>query len=487
MMRHELDCHLSLPKEAATLPQNQRRVQNKILMASTVATRNMSTGHAASIFPGDKVRLDGLVSSSQYNGLRGIVVDVQQPKEESKPLRYGVHFYYNGERKLLSIQMHNLVLLQRLGSNIDDDDDDDKHKAVESTETTNSSNANDNIELINSILTKWRNQGCFLRFDPTNSSSASSTGSSSNNNNRWHKNLVRVPLDDVMDHMDDWVVDWDITLTTNEIILVRDYPTHRGTLLKLHLQTEWRYYYWDDDETNDQGESITICMERYGVGGWYQKEGRTVAAFVFLSADKSFSKCWLLGMKNLDGQLTDRNLEESPSTYHLSITTSLGKSITALLSESVFEVQKCEEKGFRPPPANGHTILAVFSPDEDVGFIYSVGLHPHKREFFALNVNRGDAMDIYMLMNFLATRFVTDKQTATSQRNKMFIIHAIDDEDFDRATKDEYLCQMDPEAKTFMLLPLGVNLTAIHTKNGVPLIATYAGMPSADPTSIDGV
>jgi hypothetical protein len=69
----------------------------------------------------------------------------------------------------------------------------------------------------------------------------------------------------------------------------------------------------------------------------------------------------------------------------------------------------------------------------------------------------------------------------------MFIIHAIDDEDFDRATKDEYLCQMDPDAKTFMLLPLGVNLTAIHTKNGVPLIATYAGMPSADPTSIDGV
>jgi hypothetical protein len=166
--------------------------------------------------------------------------------------------------------MHNLVVLQRLGSN--NDDDNDTHKAVASTETTDSSNANDNNELINSILTKWRNQECFLRFDPTNSS-ASSTVSSSSSNNRWHKNLVRVPLDDVMDHMDDWVVDWDITLTSNEIILVRDNPTHRGTLLKLHLQTEWNYYYWDDDETNDQGESIKICMERYGVGGFYQKEG----------------------------------------------------------------------------------------------------------------------------------------------------------------------------------------------------------------------
>jgi hypothetical protein len=45
------------------------------LMATTLLyydARNMSTGHAASIFPGDKVRLDGLVSSSQYNGLRGM-------------------------------------------------------------------------------------------------------------------------------------------------------------------------------------------------------------------------------------------------------------------------------------------------------------------------------------------------------------------------------------------------------------------------------
>ena len=75
-------------------------------------------------------------------------------------------------------------------------EEDDKHNAVESADSVN---ANEN-ELINSILTKWRNQGCFLRFDPTNSS----TGS--------NNNLVRVPLDDAMDHIDDWVVDWDIYL-----------------------------------------------------------------------------------------------------------------------------------------------------------------------------------------------------------------------------------------------------------------------------------
>ena len=473
------------------------------------AARNIGTAIAASIVPGDKVRLDGLVSSSQYNGLHGIVVDFQSKEESSEPRRCGVHFYYYGERKLLSIQMHNLVLLQRamnttrnvyrevdsisppdiyknppqvmameVGSpNKQAKEDNDKHEHnVEPTETE-SQNANDS-ELINSILTKWRDQGCFLRFDPTNSSAG-------RNNYSGHMNLVRVPLDDAMDHIDDWVVDWDINLTPNEIILVRD-PNRRGVLLKLHLQTEWQYYYWDDIETNDQGESINTCIERYGVGGWYQKEGQTAAAVVFLSSKKTFAKCWLLGMKNLDGQLTMGNLEESPSTYHLSINTSLGKSITELLSESIFEVKLHEDK-IRAPPANGHTILAVFSPDEDVGFLYSVGLHPHKREFFALNVNRGDAVDTYELMNFLATRYVTNKQTATSHRRITFVIHAIDDEDFDLATKDEYLCQMDPEAKTFMLLPLGVNLTAIHTKNGVPLIAQYEGIPSADPSSIDGV
>lgn len=51
-----------------------------------------------------------------------------------------------------------------------------------------------------------------------------------------------------------------------------------------------------------------------------------------------------------------------------------------------------------------------------------------------------------------------------------------------RATKKE------TDAKTFMLVPLGMNFTAIHTKVEVSLIARYEGIPnSANPTSIDGV
>jgi len=632
----------------------------------TMATRKLGTAHGAFIFPGDKVRIDGLVSASQYNGLRGIVVDF------SNATRCGVHFIYNGERKLLSIQMHNLVLLHRAkkttrniyheldispmlfqdplamegrpkpkghrmmamawgdeneidvltelnkvllqqfndvvcddndhqqedeqkddekvidggggggGEAPDDSEDDDngedfgsdtdsndsdvdeqkmtmsiikkwekqqifvrfmngdtthchaanldnvslkdalehihdwvvdwdmeltdkeiqlvqrpawrlrllmrgnedndeqqgsiehhKHENMESADT-DSPNANKN-ELINSILKKWRDQGCFLRFDPTSSA----------HSNKWHKNLVRVSLDDAMDHIDDWVVDWDIDLTHKEIVLVRD-PIRRKTLLKLHLQTEWDYYYWDDDETNQNGESIKTCMERYGVTGWYQRAAQTAVALVFLSSEKTHANTWLLGMKNLDGQLSMRNHENCPTTYRLSIDTSLGVSITALLADSVFEETGLRGDEFGTSD-HDHEVIMVFDEGEDVGFMYTIGLHPQKREFFALDVRRGDAMDTAALMNFLATRYVLDKQTACSDRNFNFVIHAIDDEDFDRATKEEHLCQMDPDAKTFMLVPLGMSFCAIHTKNGIPLIARYDGIPSADPTSIDGV
>jgi hypothetical protein len=289
-----------------------------------------------------------------------------------------------------------------------------------------------------------------------------------------------------MDHIDDWVVDWDIDLTHKEIVLVRD-SIRRKTLLKLHLQTEWDYYYWDDDETNQNGESIKTCMERYGVTGWYQREAQTASALVFLSSERTHANAWLLGMKNLDGQLSMRIYENCPTTYRLSIDTSLGVSITALLVDSVFE-----EIGLRGgefgSSDHDHEVIMVFDEGEDVGFMYTIGLHPQKREFFALDVRREDTMDTLALMNFLATRYVLDKQTACSNRNFNFVIHAIDDEDFDRFTKEEHLCQMDPDAKTFMLVPLGMSFTAaIHTKNGVPLIARYDGIPSADPTSIDGV
>ena len=89
---------------------------------------------------------------------------------------------------------------------------------------------------------------------------------------------------------------------------------------------------------NHEGESLRECMDRYGVGGWYSEEKDMVAALVFLSADKTASNSWLLGIKHLnDKQEAAQMYEDDPRAYHLSLTTSLGAHITSVLAGSVFE------------------------------------------------------------------------------------------------------------------------------------------------------
>jgi hypothetical protein len=267
----------------------------------TMASRKLGTALGASIFPGDKVRIDGLVSASQYNGLHGIVVDFHYNESSQcgvESTRCGVHFIYNGERKLLAIQMHNLVLLHRamkttrnvykeldlspvllfkdphameefgkpkghrlmamswgdeheidalteqnkvlLQQFIDvvrDDNDheqDDDEKVVDGggggggggNEAPDDSEDNDNDEdfggdtdsndsdadedqMTISIIKKWEEQQIFVRFmngDTTHCRAA---------------NLDVVSLKDALEHIHDWVVDWDLELTDKEIQLVQ--------------------------------------------------------------------------------------------------------------------------------------------------------------------------------------------------------------------------------------------------------------------------
>ncbi len=110
------------------------------------------------------------------------------------------------------------------------------------------------------------------------------------------------------------------------------------TLPTINIQAKWDFYYWNETKLNDEGESLRACMERYGVGGWYSEEKDMVAALVFLSADKTAAKSWLLGIKHLNGKQGAAGMyENDPRVYHLSLSTSLGAHITNLLAESVFE------------------------------------------------------------------------------------------------------------------------------------------------------
>ena len=77
---------------------------------------------------------------------------------------------------------------------------------------------NEKDELTGSILRKWQNQGySFIRFRDANPSNCSVS------------NLMLVSLQQAMEHIEDWVVDWDMNLTPEEIAVVCD-PEWRAGL-----------------------------------------------------------------------------------------------------------------------------------------------------------------------------------------------------------------------------------------------------------------
>lgn len=111
----------------------------------------------------------------------------------------------------------------------------------------------------------------------------------------------------------------------------------RSTDDSRRMQTKWDFYYWNELPMND-GKLLSECMESYGVGGWCSKEKDMIAAFVFLSAEKTASKSWLLGIKHLNGvQGRSTQYERGPGCYRLSLKTSLGAQITGALRGTVFE------------------------------------------------------------------------------------------------------------------------------------------------------
>ena len=63
-----------------------------------------------------------------------------------------------------------------------------------------------------------------------------------------------------------------------------------------------------------------------------------IAAFVFLSADKTAAESWLLGVKHLDGkQEAVKVHDDDPHSYHLAPDTPLGAHLTSLLAGAEFE------------------------------------------------------------------------------------------------------------------------------------------------------
>lgn len=68
---------------------------------------------------GDSVRIKGLLSSSQYNDHKGLVVSCPPEittNDGNDDDRYGVRFRYNGSNKIVSIHISNLDFIHRSSS-----------------------------------------------------------------------------------------------------------------------------------------------------------------------------------------------------------------------------------------------------------------------------------------------------------------------------------------------------------------------------------
>ena len=66
------------------------------------------------------------------------------------------------------------------------------------------------------ILAKWKAQAQFIRFVDGDTGNCAIS------------NLQRVRLSDAMEHIDEWVVDWDMDLTAEEIATVRSVQWRAG-------------------------------------------------------------------------------------------------------------------------------------------------------------------------------------------------------------------------------------------------------------------
>ena len=98
-----------------------------------------------------------------------------------------------------------------------------------------------------------------------------------------------------------------------------------------------------------------------------------------------------------------------------------------------------------------HEVIGVFEPDDEVGFVYTVGL---RRELFALNVPRHCWRNIANAFNYLSTRqYAANESVGDEDGNLVCILRAVKG---GRRVKlmDTHLCQMRPSATLLELCPL---------------------------------
>ena len=105
----------------------------------------------------------------------------------------------------------------------------------------------------------------------------------------------------------------------------------------------WQYFYWSETFTNRAGESLRVCLDKYGVRVDSMEEIGVTSAILFLSSSKALHDSWLLTSTIGGEEIKVKYYEADPATYHLSPSTDLGTKIAALLNRHTLKTEMAEK------------------------------------------------------------------------------------------------------------------------------------------------
>ena len=59
------------------------------------------------------------------------------------------------------------------------------------------------------------------------------------------------------------------------------------------LKTKWSSFYWSTGPVNSQGDTLSGCLEKYGVGGWSSAPSvkNMTVCLVYLCAERTDAHC----------------------------------------------------------------------------------------------------------------------------------------------------------------------------------------------------
>ena len=102
-----------------------------------------------------------------------------------------------------------------------------------------------------------------------------------------------------------------------------------------------------------------------------------------------------------------------------------------------------------------HLVNGVYDDGDDIGFLYTQGLHPARKEIIVREVPRAQAPKVVSMINFLSTRTLLEGQTAATDESRQMIFMILEPtRKQQRELLKVFMCRCDRGAKVLELFPI---------------------------------